>query len=163
MSYAVNIDGAAPPARARVAEARRDRRSRSRTGSGAVYRRSVMRCPWWARSATCALAASICVPAFADRAKRSLATCTSFEQAEHGDDKVVFTIRNACSVPIDCSVSWRVVCAPDSKKRRAAHPGAARFAVGEGGSQVTEASAAICGDDAFRIDSVRWSCQVNND
>ncbi len=122
-----------------------------------------MRCTWWARWATCALAASICIPAFAERAKRSLAACTSFDQAENGDDKVAFTIRNACSIPIDCKVSWRVVCAPDSHKRRAVHPGAARFAVGEGGSQSTEASAAVCGDDAWTIDSVRWSCQVRND
>jgi hypothetical protein len=122
-----------------------------------------MRATCWARWATCALAISICVPAIADRARRSLADCTSFDQADKGDDKVAFTIRNACSIPVDCSVSWRLVCAPDSKKRRASHPGTARLAITEGGSQSAEASAAVCGDDAWAIDSVQWRCLPNKE
>ena len=102
------------------------------------------------------------LPAAADR-HRSLAECTSFDQADRCDDKVAFTIHNACSVPVDCAVSWRVVCAPDSKKRRASHPSAARLAILDGTSQSAEASAAICGDDAWSIDSVEWSCQPNKD
>jgi hypothetical protein len=117
-----------------------------------------MRATSWARWATCALAIAICVPAFADR-PRSLSRCTSFDQSDQGDDKVAFTIRNACSIPVACSVSWRVVCAPDSRKRRASHPNTARFAITEGGSQSAEASAAVCGDDGWVIDSVQWACQ----
>jgi len=122
-----------------------------------------MRFTWWARWATCALALSLSIPAFADRTKRSLATCTSFDQTDTSDDKVVFTIRNACSIPIDCSVSWRLVCAPASKKRRAEHPDHARFSIVEGGSQSAEASPAACGDDAWTLDAVRWACQANKD
>jgi hypothetical protein len=122
-----------------------------------------MRASCWARWAACALAISICVPAFADRARRSLADCARFDQQDLGDAKVAFAIRNACSIPIDCSVSWRVVCAPGSPKRRATHPGAARFAITEGGSQSAEASAAVCGDDSWLIDSVLWNCQPNKD
>lgn len=120
----------------------------------------------WAAS-TLALALSIvpasAVPASADRAPRSLAACTSFDQVDRGDDRVAFTIHNACSVPVDCSVSWRVVCAPDAKKRRASHPGSARLALAEGTSGSAEASAAICGDDAWVIDAVVWACQPNKD
>jgi hypothetical protein len=119
-----------------------------------------MRAPHWARWATCALAISICAPAFADRA-RSLADCTSFDQTNKSDAKVAFTIHNACTVPIDCAVSWRVVCAPDSRKRRSTHPGSAKFALIAGGGDTTEASAVVCGDDAWTIDSVRWSCAPN--
>ena len=122
-----------------------------------------MRTVSWVRWATCALTLSIALPAAADRRHRSLAACTSFDQADKGDDKVAFTIHNACSIPVDCSVSWRVVCAPDSKKRRASHPSAAKLAILDGGSQSTEASAAICGDDAWSIDSVEWSCQPSKD
>ena len=72
------------------------------------------------RWATCALAISIVVAsgiasgvapgvAFADRPQRSLAGCASFDQADRGEDRVVFTIHNACSIPVDCAVSWRVV------------------------------------------------------
>lgn len=122
----------------------------------------------WARCARAfALAISIVPtsvgPASADRARRSIAACASFDQVDRGDDRVAFTIRNACSIPVDCSVSWRVVCAPDAKKRRASHPGGARLAIPEGGSLSAEASAAICGDDAWVIDAVVWSCQPNKD
>jgi hypothetical protein len=122
-----------------------------------------MRATWWARWATCALAISICVPALADRAKRSLATCTTFDQADKPDDKVAFTIHNTCSIPIDCSVSWRVVCAPEARKRRTEHRGATRFTLADGGIQSAEASASVCGDEAWAIDSVRWHCQRNKD
>lgn len=106
---------------------------------------------------------SAAAPAFADRPRRSLSACASFEQDDRGDARVGFTIRNACSVPIDCAVTWRVVCAPDARKRRASHPGAAKLAIADGTSRSAEASAAICGNDAWAIDSVEWSCQVNKD
>jgi hypothetical protein len=126
-----------------------------------------MRTACWVRRATCALAGSIVavlvVPAFADRPGRSLASCTSFDQADKGDDRVAFTIRNACSIPIDCAVTWRVVCAPESRKRRAVHPGSVKLAITDGGSQSAEASAAMCGDDSWAIDSVHWSCLPNKD
>ena len=129
-----------------------------------------MRAPRWARWASCALAISIAIPmassfsapAFADRA-RSLADCTTFDQANTSDTKVAFTIHNACTIPVDCAVSWRVVCAPDSKKRRAAHPSSAKFALTAGGGDSAEASAAVCGDDAWAIDSVHWSCAPNKE
>jgi hypothetical protein len=129
-----------------------------------------MRTACWVRWATCALAIAIVmpgvmpvVPALADRPRRSLGSCTSFDQADKGDDRVAFTIRNACSIPVDCSVSWRVVCAPDTRKRRAAHPGSVKLSIAEGTSQSAEASAAICGDDAWAIDSVAWTCLPNKD
>jgi hypothetical protein len=127
-----------------------------------------MRATCWARWATCALALSIAipvsvVPASADRARRSLASCTSFAQSDQGQDKVAFTIHNACTIPVDCSVSWRLVCAPDSRKRKASHPATANLAIVEGGSQSAEASAAVCGDDGWVIDSVQWACQPNKD
>jgi len=129
-----------------------------------------MRTACWVRWATCALAIPIVVagvvpgvPAFADRPRRSLASCTSFDQTDKGEDRVAFTIRNACSIPVDCSVSWRVVCAPDTRKRRAAHPGSVKLSITEGTSQSAEASAAICGDDAWAIDSIAWTCLPNKD
>jgi hypothetical protein len=117
----------------------------------------------WARWATCAVAISICVPALADRARRSLATCTSFDQVDQGDDKVAFTIHNTCSIPVECSVSWRVVCAPESTKRRTSHPDTASFLVSDGTSQTAEASATVCGAQAWVIDSVHWRCVAAKD
>src|SRR4051794_29471625 len=107
-----------------------------------------MRTRSWARWATCALAISISVPVAFARTPKSISSCTSFDQDDKGDDKVEFTIKNTCTVPVDCSISWRVVCAPNSKKRRAEHPGTAKLAIGsESGMQSAEASATVCGDD----------------
>ena len=122
-----------------------------------------MRASRRARWAICALAISLWGPASADRAPRTLARCTTFDQVEKAEARVEFTIRNTCSIPVDCSVTWRVVCAPDSKKRRAEHPSRASFALASGTSQSAEASVAVCGDDAWTIDSVHWSCQPNKD
>lgn len=123
-----------------------------------------MRSATWTRWAICALTFSLCVPvALADRGAKSISSCTSFNQADKGDDKVEFTLQSSCTVPLDCSISWRVVCAPESKKRRAVHAGAAKLALLTGAAQTAEASAAMCGDAGWSIDSISWSCQPNKD
>jgi hypothetical protein len=122
-----------------------------------------MRSTSWARWATCALAISICVPALAGSGKKSLAECTSFDQKEKGDDAVELTIKNTCTVPVDCSISWRVVCAPESKKRRAVHPGSSKLSLSEGGALSAQASATVCGDDGWAIEAIEWSCQPNKE
>jgi hypothetical protein len=120
-----------------------------------------MRSSTWARWAMCALA--ITIPAFAIAKGKSLSDCTSFDQEDKGDDAVKFTVKNSCTVPIDCSMSWRVVCAPDSKKRRAVHPASFKISLASGVSDSKEASAALCGDAGWTIDSIKWSCQPTAD
>jgi hypothetical protein len=123
-----------------------------------------MRSHTWARWATCALAISICVPvALADNHKKSISSCTFFDQEDKGDDKVQFSIKNSCTIPVDCSLSWRVVCAPTSKKRRAVHPSSVKLALDSSTTKTADASASVCGDDSFTIDSIQWSCQPNNE
>lgn len=114
----------------------------------------------WARWGTCALTASIIVPALAVAGgRRSLDHCTSFTQVDESDVVSTLTVQSTCSMPIDCTVSWRVVCAPDSKKRRAVHRKTVAFTFATGDAKTARASAEICGDDSFVIDSVQWSCQ----
>ncbi len=115
-----------------------------------------------ARWATCALAITICVPALAD-SKRSLSDCTSFAQTETGEENVELAVHNSCKVPIDCTVKWRVICAPDAPKRRASHAKKSAFTLTEGTGKSTVASAAVCGDDAFTIDQIEWGCEPNKD
>jgi hypothetical protein len=123
-----------------------------------------MRSTRWARWATCALAISICVPALAETAvKKSLADCTSFQQTSKGEDAIDLSVHNSCSIPLDCSVKWRVVCAPDAPKRRAVHAKSSTFKLAEGTGQTAQASAAVCGDDAFAIDRIEWGCEPNKD
>jgi hypothetical protein len=123
-----------------------------------------MRPATWTRVLACALALSICVPvALADRGTKSIASCATFGQQDKGDDKVELSINNACGIPVDCSITWRVVCAPESRKRRAVHAGLAKMALPDGATQTAEASAAICGHDGWSIDSIAWTCQPSRD
>ncbi len=111
----------------------------------------------------CGLALSVFVPAaLADRAK-SIADCTYFDQKDKSEDTVELSIKNLCTVPVDCSMSWRVVCAPESKKRRAVHPASAKISLESGGTTSKEASATPCGDDGWVIDSIKWSCEPNKE
>jgi hypothetical protein len=136
-----------------------------------------MRAPVATRWAIYALAMSLAMPAFAQpkvdpkadakadakATARTIAECTTFDQADKGDSAVTFTIHSGCTVPIDCSVSWRVVCAPDTKKRRSVHAGTAKMSLQLATGSDTEASASACGDDSWAIDNVEWSCQPNKD
>jgi hypothetical protein len=126
-----------------------------------------MRSMTGARWATCALAAMIVVPfvtsASVAGSKKSLDDCTSFEQVETSDESMDLTIKSTCSIPIDCTVSWRVVCAPESKKRRATHRGAAKMAFPTVDTKSAQASAAVCGDDPWVLDSINWACEPNKD
>lgn len=123
-----------------------------------------MRTTSWKRWATCALALSICVPALATaRGSKSLDDCTSFDQVDKDDDTVQFTVNNTCTIPVDCRIEWRVVCAPQSKKRRSVHPSSVKLALQDNSSLSAEATAASCGDDAWTIDRVSWSCTPNDD
>ena len=118
----------------------------------------------WARWATCALAISIGVPALAGkRAAKSLSDCTTFTQTDKSEDTVELSVHNSCKAQVDCSISWKVVCAPESSKRRAEHPGQLKFTLLEGTEQTTEASAAVCGDESWTIEAVRWGCEPAKD
>lgn len=117
----------------------------------------------WARWATCALAISICVPALAEHHSRSVSDCTNFNQADKGETAVEFTIRNACTIPVDCSISWQVVCAPDAPKRRSHHPGAAKMSLSPQNASQSEANAAVCGDDSWAIQAIQWRCEPNKE
>lgn len=118
----------------------------------------------WARWATCALAITIGMPAVAgSHVKKSLADCTTFTQTEKGEDAFDLEVHNSCKAQLDCSISWKVVCAPQSTKRRAVHAKISKFTLTEGTGQSTEASAAICGDEAWTIESVTWGCEPSKD
>lgn len=122
-----------------------------------------MRLTTVARWATCALALGIFASSAA-ASKKSLADCTSFDQVDKGDDSVELTVKNSCSIPVDCSLSWQVICAPSSKTRRAVHADSAKLSLAaDRGVQSKAVSAAVCGDDTWTISGVTWSCAPNND
>lgn len=114
--------------------------------------------------ALCALAVSTLSsisPAAADGVrKRSLARCTSFDQREQ-ESALELTIKNSCTMPIDCTLSWQLVCAPESKKRRKVMPSQTAFTLSSEAVQATSASAEACGDDSWIIKDVLWRCEAN--
>jgi len=122
-----------------------------------------MRSTTVARWATCALALGIFISSAA-ASKKSIAECTSFDQVDKDEDSVQFTVKNACSIPVDCSLSWEVVCAPKSKTRRVVHADSAKLSLAaDRGVQTKDVSASVCGDDSWTISGVSWSCAASND
>ncbi len=118
----------------------------------------------WARWATFALAISIWMPALAGkRVEKSLSDCTTFTQTDKSDDTVELSVHNSCKAQVDCSISWKVICAPQSQKRRAVHAKSSKFTLTEGTGQSADASAAVCGDEAWTIEAVRWGCEPSKD
>lgn len=118
----------------------------------------------WARWATCALAISLAVPALAGkRVSKSLSDCTTFTQTDKSDVAVELSVHNSCKAQVDCSISWKVVCAPQSQKRRTVHAKSTKFTLTEGTGQSAEASAEICGDEAWTIQSIQWGCEPSKD
>lgn len=118
-------------------------------------------------AALCALAAtaaSFSTPAIADtvRTKRSLARCTAYDQRE-GEASLDITIKNSCTMPIDCTISWQLVCAPESKKRKKVSSESTSFTISTDASQLTAASAASCGDDSWLIKGVNWRCEASKE
>jgi hypothetical protein len=118
-------------------------------------------------AALCALAAVTVLapkPAAAEgERKRSLARCTSFDQREKDESSLELTIKNSCTMPIDCKISWELVCAPASKKRRKVTPESTAFTVSTDATQVTALSAAACGDDSWVIRGVSWRCEASKE
>ena len=122
-----------------------------------------MRSTFWARWAACALAITVAMPIALAGGKKSVAKCTTFDQVDKNEDALELTIHNACTMPLDCSLKWRVVCAPDAKSRRSTHAKASKLTISPSSTSATEASAAICGDDSWLIDQVQWSCEPNKE
>jgi hypothetical protein len=126
-----------------------------------------------ARWASCALALCLAIPtplALADEGERkkpsrkTVAECTSFEQTDREtEDGVDFSVRNACSMPVSCSLSWALTCAPASKKSRSRKVDTHAFQLDADNGITLTASTARCGDDGWAIDSITWSCAPASD
>jgi len=89
--------------------------------------------------------------------RTSVASCASFAQKDSGDVTVDFKVTNACPMPLECSVTWSVTCAPDSSRRSKKYEGSS-FTLATMDEKTTTATAARCGDDGWAIADVSWSC-----
>ncbi len=121
------------------------------------------------RSASCMLVLVVtsssvfAQPSKAPRSKKSVAECATFDQTDKGDDGVALSVRNSCAVPVSCTMSWTLVCAPESKKRKSLHKEAASFTLADGAAESRDASPAVCGADSWSLENIQWSCAPTRD
>ena len=119
----------------------------------------------WARWAVCGLALVIAKPSLADRGdsklvRRSIAECTGFDQRDRdSEDGVDISVRNGCEIALRCTVSWKLTCAPESKKRRRDLRGAVDFLLPTSAEKSVTASSGSCGYDGWQLSDVQWSCR----
>ncbi len=88
--------------------------------------------------------------------KRAIRRCVDYRQ-EQRDDGLRIRLRNDCGFELSCTVSWRVRCdedEPETQRRKAE-----TLLIDEGVTDGVYASAAACGDDGWRVSSVRWTCR----
>jgi hypothetical protein len=89
---------------------------------------------------------------------KSIANCALFTQTDRSDDGIAIVVANACGIPLNCKVSWSVVCAPDSAKRRVKHSSRLAFALEDGKQEEHTASPGVCKSDNWSIENIAWSC-----
>ncbi len=86
--------------------------------------------------------------------------CVRFSREAAADGRsITFEMSNECTIPVEATVSWSVVCG-DS---RDAGPVEHRESLQPGTRRVIAASAEACGARDFRIDGVRWSWRRSAD
>jgi hypothetical protein len=124
----------------------------------------------WAGSALALLSLLVSTTAGADKdavrkkpARQSIADCATFVQKDSGETTVDFTVDNACSIPVECTVTWSLTCAPDVPKRRSKKFEGASFTLASTETKTTTASADRCGSDGWAIADVSWSCAPSKD
>ena len=89
--------------------------------------------------------------------RASKMTCMKYSQAM-SESGVDLTLRSGCEARVTCEIRWVVRCGDDDKDT-AKRQFAESFSLDHGDAHRAEPSAAVCGDESWEIDDVRWSCQ----
>jgi hypothetical protein len=99
------------------------------------------------------------VSVFADgKHKRSLADCTTFSEHDRDDGGGVdMSVASTCEAKLSCGINWTLTCAPGTKREKQVKQGYA-FDLDNGQSDGTTASSDVCGDEAWSVGDVSWSC-----
>ena len=85
--------------------------------------------------------------------------CVRYNQVLGGDKQSVdISLRNRCKAAVTCSVEWKVTC--DSDPADAEAKDFARVVeIGGRDRESVNASAAVCGDDGWAVDDIKWECE----
>jgi hypothetical protein len=76
------------------------------------------------------------------------------EQRLVEDGGLRMELRNCCHGPVKCAISWAVRCAGDAK----AEAKSADLEISAGTTESAYGYGTECGNDAWRISDVRWTC-----
>ncbi len=148
---------------------RASRSARPSASALPLSRRQRPRARWVGSAlALCSLFVSVTAGADKDaspakKARGSIAECATFVQKDASETTVDFTVDNSCTVDVECTVTWSVTCAPDSRKKRSKKFEGASFKLASAATKTTTADAARCGDAGWAIDDVSWSCAPSKD
>lgn len=82
--------------------------------------------------------------------------CVAFTTVEAADDALVYDLANDCETRVRCRVTWNIVCGEDRKGPT--HAGSRALVVAPAHTARLAIPASACGDDAFSIEDVAWSC-----
>lgn len=90
------------------------------------------------------------------KSKAAIHRCVDYSQDQE-DEGMRIDLANGCGMDLTCSMSWEVICSSDTSD--VVRKKATVFSLAEDTSNGSYASAAMCGDDGWRIRDVRWSCE----
>jgi hypothetical protein len=106
------------------------------------------------------VAAGLCcaTTVLADHKHKPASECTSLGQVEHDDGTGVdLSVASTCDTKMSCGIKWTLTCAPHTKHVKRTQ-NAVAFDLDTGQSDGTTASSVECGNDAWEISEVTWSC-----
>lgn len=96
------------------------------------------------------------VVAEAQAEAESAAECVGFSKTDV-DKGFEYSVSNACSKKLACTVSWTVSCEDNDRKVTSKKHEKAQLALSADGSAAVTASASSC-KQGWSIDDVGWSC-----
>jgi len=87
----------------------------------------------------------------------SVNACMKYRQQKLVEDGGLrMELRNCCRGPVKCAISWEVRCGREGKP----DPRSADLQIEAGSTESAFGYGTECGDDSWRISSVKWNCET---
>jgi len=81
--------------------------------------------------------------------------CVKYSQAEY-ESGFYLNLKSNCEPRVTCELRWKIECEDDEVREFAE-----AFSLDTGDSHRGDAAAAICGDSAWSVSGVKWSCEAD--
>jgi hypothetical protein len=91
------------------------------------------------------------------RKLESVNACMKYRQQKLVEDGGLrMELRNCCHGPVKCAISWEVRCGREGKPDARS----ADLQIEAGSTESAYGYATACGNDGWRISSVKWNCET---